>query len=62
MNGRQTYEKVRELYPEQKALIASGLAEDSEVTRALELGVCEFIAKPYTLEELGRAMRRVLAR
>ncbi|WP_457573462.1 ATP-binding protein [Desulfolithobacter sp.] len=60
MNGRQTYERILEMYPEQKALIASGLAEDSEIQLALELGVYGFIGKPYTLEELGRLLQGVL--
>jgi PAS domain S-box-containing protein len=61
MSGRETYEKVIRLYPKQKALIASGLSKDSEVEKAFQLGVSGFIAKPYSLEELGRAIQRVLA-
>ena len=55
-NGCETYEKVIRFRPKQRALIASGLAKDSEVERAIQIGVKAFIAKPYTLEELGRAI------
>ncbi len=56
INGCETYEKVIRFRPKQRALIASGLAKDSEVERAIQIGVKAFIAKPYTLEELGRAI------
>lgn len=60
INGRETYEKIIQFRPKQKALIASGLAKDSEVERAIQLGVKAFIAKPYSLEELGRVVGQVM--
>ena len=60
INGRETYEKIISFRPEQKALIASGLAKDSEVERAIQLGVKTFIVKPYSLEELGGAIGQVM--
>ena len=60
MNGRQTYEKILELYPGQRAIIASGYSESDEVKAALELGAGGFIKKPYSMEELGRAVREAL--
>ncbi|MCI5137991.1 MAG: response regulator, partial [Candidatus Electrothrix sp. AR1] len=61
MNGRRTYEEARKLYPEQKAIITSGFAADKEVRKAQELGVSNFIKKPYTLKKLGIAVRDELA-
>jgi PAS domain S-box-containing protein len=60
MNGRKTYEEVIRLYPEQKALIASGLSKNSEMEKALQLGVNGFIAKPYSLEELGERIQQII--
>jgi len=48
------------LYSNQKALIVSGLAEDSEVQKAVQLGVSGFLSKPYLLEELGRSVKQVM--
>jgi|GEM_PF-2711313 YesN/AraC family two-component response regulator len=47
--------------PGQRAVIASGYAENSRVREALSLGVGEYIRKPYSIEPLGQVLRRVLA-
>jgi signal transduction histidine kinase len=60
INGRQTYEKILEIHPGQKAVIASGYSEDDEVRKARALGAGAFIAKPYSLEKVGVAVRDVL--
>jgi PAS domain S-box-containing protein len=60
MNGRHTYEKAKKLYPEQKAIISSGFAADKEVRKTLELGAGNLIKKPYTLKQLGLAVRNEL--
>ncbi|MBM9512438.1 hybrid sensor histidine kinase/response regulator [Desulfogranum marinum] len=59
-NGRQTYEEVLKMHPGQKAIIASGYAEDEDVRVTLEMGAGGFIAKPYTLEQLGTTLQTVL--
>ena len=61
MNGRHTYEEAKKLYPAQKAIISSGFAADKEVRKAQELGAGKFIKKPYTLKQLGLAVRDELA-
>ncbi len=38
INGRQTYERILEFKPNQKALIASGFSESDDVKAALKLG------------------------
>jgi signal transduction histidine kinase/CheY-like chemotaxis protein len=60
INGRQTYEEIIKKHPGQKAVIASGFSESAEVKKAIGLGACAFIKKPYTLEELGLAVKKVL--
>jgi PAS domain S-box-containing protein len=62
MNGRHTYEEVKRLYPAQKAIISSGFAADEEVRKAQELGAGTFLKKPYTLRQLGLAVRAELKR
>ncbi|MCW5209422.1 response regulator, partial [Desulfobulbus sp. US1] len=61
MNGRRTYEEAKKLYPAQKAIISSGFAADKEVRKTLKMGVGNFIKKPYTLKQLGLAVRDELA-
>ena len=60
MNGRETFEKVIRLNPSQKALVASGLSQNSELQKAFQLGVSDFISKPYTLEKLGSTVQKVM--
>jgi len=60
ITGRQTYEKILKLYPEQKAIVASGFSESDDVKATLKLGAGGFIKKPYSVYQLGRAVRDAL--
>ena len=60
LNGRQTYEEIVQIYPEQKAIIVSGFSESDDVKAALERGVKGFIKKPYSVTELAQAVKTAL--
>lgn len=60
MNGYQTYKKIKASMPNQKALITSGFSESRDVKRTQELGAGAYLKKPYTLTELGRAVKKEL--
>jgi PAS domain S-box-containing protein len=60
-DGLTTYQEILKANPHQKAIIASGFSETRRVQRALELGAAAFLKKPYTLTEVGQALRRALA-
>ena len=60
INGRVTYEKILKMHPQQKALVASGFAEDEDVRTTLALGAGAFVGKPYTLEKIGAAIYKIL--
>lgn len=60
LNGRETYEEVSRFHPGQKAIIASGYSESKEVELALQKGVGEFVKKPYSLRQLGTAIKKIL--
>ena len=62
INGRETYERILKIKPGQKALISSGFAETNEVKRAQKLGAGKFIRKPFTLENIGIAIKEELQR
>jgi two-component system cell cycle sensor histidine kinase/response regulator CckA len=57
INGRETYERIIDLHPDQKAIIASGFSETEDVKVAQALGAGLYIKKPYTLEKIGIAVR-----
>ena len=62
IDGLETYAKIIEIHPGQKAVIASGYAESRRVKETQHLGAGAYIRKPYTLEKIGMAIRAELDR
>ncbi len=60
MNGYETYLEISKIYPEQKAVIVSGFSDSADVKATLKLGANGFIKKPYSLDQLGRAVNEAL--
>ncbi len=60
MNGRETYEQIIKTNPRQKAIIASGYSEEEEVKKMEELGVIQFIKKPYSMTQIGIMIKQTL--
>lgn len=60
IDGLETYQRILEINPEQKAIIISGYSEMDRIAKARELGAGQYIRKPYTMETLGLAIRREL--
>lgn len=60
IDGLETYRRILELHPVQKAIITSGFAETNRVRGAQRLGAGEYIRKPYTVEKLGIAIKSEL--
>jgi signal transduction histidine kinase/CheY-like chemotaxis protein len=60
INGRETYERIIEIHPKQKAIIVSGFAETEDVKEAQKLGTGKYIKKPLTLERIGMAVKEEL--
>ena len=62
IDGLDTYKKIIELHPKQKAIIASGLSETERVKEAQKLGAGAYVKKPFLLEKIGLAVREELER
>ncbi len=62
IDGLETYRRILEIHPHQKALIASGFSETERVTKAQRLGAGAYIKKPFMLEQIGLAVRHALDR
>jgi len=60
MNGLQTYTELIQIRPDQKAIILSGFSESDDVKKTMLLGAGGLINKPYTMEQLGRAVYKEL--
>ena len=62
MDGLETYEKILEINPAQKAIIVSGFSESERVRQAQKLGAGDYLKKPYVIEKMGLAVRKELDR
>jgi DNA-binding NtrC family response regulator len=62
MDGLDTYKKILEIYPTQKAIIVSGYSSTDRVTEAQSLGAGSYVKKPYVMEALGMAVKKELER
>ncbi len=60
IDGLETYKRIIELLPKQKAIIASGFSQTGRVQEAQRLGVGAYVKKPYVLEKIGMAVRAEL--
>ena len=61
IDGLETYKRILEFHPGQKAIIASGFSETKRVKEAQRLGAGKYIKKPYTLEKIGIAVKNELS-
>jgi CheY-like chemotaxis protein len=62
LDGLETYQRIVQLHPGQKAIIASGYSESERVKEAQKLGAGAYIKKPYLMAKLAQAIRTELDR
>ncbi len=62
IDGMETYRRIIEINPGQKAVIVSGFSETDQVRKTQEMGAGIFVRKPYILEKIGLAVREELDR
>jgi two-component system, cell cycle sensor histidine kinase and response regulator CckA len=62
MDGFDTYKKILEYHPGQKAIIASGFSETDRARETQRLGAGEYVKKPFLLEKIGIAVKRELGK
>ena len=60
IDGLETYKRIVEFHPGQKAIIVSGYSETVRIKEAQKLGAGTYIKKPYLLEKIGLAVRAEL--
>ena len=61
IDGLDTYKKIIQTHPGQKAVIVSGYSETTRVQEVQRLGAGTFVKKPYTMEKIGLAVKAELA-
>ena len=62
IDGLETYRRILEVNPEQRAVIVSGFSETERVRQLQALGAGPYVRKPYLLEKLAHAVRGELDR
>lgn len=60
IDGTETFRRIKERYPEQKAVILSGYAESDRVAEALRMGAGSFVRKPIDLQTVSTSVRKEL--
>jgi two-component system, cell cycle sensor histidine kinase and response regulator CckA len=60
MNGRALAERVTSLIPAMRVLFVSGYTENVIVHHGVLKDDLEFLAKPYSVDQLARRVREVL--
>lgn len=61
ISGLETYKRILENHPQQKAVIVSGFSMNKDVAEALSLGPSKFLQKPYTRNQIGKTIKDVLS-
>lgn len=59
-DGLDTFREIKKIRPSQKAIIATGFSPTDRVHQALKIGAGAYVRKPFTREDIGRAVRRTL--
>ena len=59
MSGLEAYARLRDINPRVRVILSSGYSSGGVRREAIEAGGPEFLAKPYTLEELSQALQKI---
>jgi CheY-like chemotaxis protein len=57
IDGLETFQRILQINPRQKAVLVSGFSETDRVREAQRLGAGAYIRKPYMMEKIGLAVR-----
>ena len=57
IDGYETYRRIAKIHPGQRAIVTLGFSESARVQKLKALGVTTYLRKPYTMEQLGLAIR-----
>ncbi len=62
MSGLELFERMREIDPTVRVLLASGFIEESVLSAALDRGIAGFIQKPYSIVQLSVKVKTIIDR
>jgi len=59
MDGIETLEKIKKIYPEVSVILLSGHGNKETVAKAFQLGASDFLSKPISLDNLLDSIKEV---
>jgi signal transduction histidine kinase/CheY-like chemotaxis protein len=60
IDGLETYKRILTEHPNQRAIIVSGFASVERIRQAEEIGIRQYVKKPYTMENIAQKVKLVL--
>jgi CheY-like chemotaxis protein len=60
MNGRDTYDALKQINPDVKVLLVSGYSLNKQIEELMDRGCNGFIQKPFDIVQLSQKLREVL--
>lgn len=60
IDGAETFKRVLQINPKQKAIIVSGFSETGRIREARAMGASAFVKKPLNMKALASAVRKAL--
>ncbi len=60
INGLQTYKEIKNIHPDQKAIIVSGFSNNDDIQSCIKIGAHDFLKKPYTMKQLSETIDKAL--
>jgi len=61
MNGGEVYDRLKEIDPHAKVLLASGYSIDGQASEILDRGCDGFIQKPFNISDLSKKIKETVA-
>ncbi len=62
MNGAELLEQLKKLNPETKVVVLTAYSEELSMRRAMKLGACEYIEKPFVVDEIRELVKNALSK
>ena len=59
LSGREAFRAMKQINSDLKAILSTGFTRNGAVEATMEEGILGFIQKPYTLDQLSRAISEV---
>ena len=60
MDGMELIREIKKLWPETDAMAITGYSRDFHYTDVIKAGACDFIQKPFNLDELEAKLNRII--